>query len=169
VISTTDLQERLEKWVNLTSIQKSANTAADAGLHSRPSLSTEYAAPRTEVEKTVADVWQEILGVAPIGVHDKFFELGGHSLLAVQLIAQLREAFQVELSAQRLFEAPTVAQLAGTIELELKKVQAEEEQREQEQLEELLDLVENLTDEQVSEMLARESTSTGGQAHGASV
>src|SRR5262249_7577114 len=116
VVSTTDLQGRLDKWINLASLREGpSKKTIEAEHHTRPDLSTEYAAPRTDVEKKIVEVWQDILGIAPIGIYDKFFELGGHSLLAVQLIAQLREAFQVELSAHRLFEAPTIAQLSETI------------------------------------------------------
>jgi acyl transferase domain-containing protein len=171
VVSTTDLQARLSKWVNLESLQegKAGRVDDDSGLHPRPNLSTQYVAPRNEVEETIASVWQQILGVAPIGVYDKFFELGGHSLLAIQLISQLRDAFQVELSAQRLFEAPTIAELAESMEAERQRMRVEEEQREQERLAEMLQLVENLTDEQVAELLANEGGQSKGQsAHGGS-
>ena len=97
--------------------QPAASQEPAAGsMHPRPNLSSQFVPPRTEVERTVAGIWESILGVQPIGIYDKFFELGGHSLLAIQLISRLREAFKVELSAQRLFEAPTVGQLAVTIE-----------------------------------------------------
>jgi acyl transferase domain-containing protein len=165
VVSTTDLQGRLDKWVNLTALEESAaKKVTEAGHHSRPSLSTEYAAPRTEIEKKIAGVWQDILGISPIGIYDKFFELGGHSLLAVQLIGQLREAFQVELSAQRLFEAPTIAQLSEAIDLELQKVQAEQAQEDEERLAKLLEMVETLTDEEVAEILEKEKGLNGGKA-----
>ena len=75
-----------------------------------------YVAPRTPVEEVVAGVWTEVLGVARVGAHDNFFDLGGHSLLATQVISRLRNAFQVELPLQRIFEEPTVAGLAKGIE-----------------------------------------------------
>jgi phthiocerol/phenolphthiocerol synthesis type-I polyketide synthase E len=75
-----------------------------------------FVAPRTEVESLIADVWQEVLGLERIGVHDDFFQLGGHSLVAAQVVVRLRKAFQVELSVQSLFEAPTVADLGAHIE-----------------------------------------------------
>jgi phthiocerol/phenolphthiocerol synthesis type-I polyketide synthase E len=75
-----------------------------------------FVAPRTPAESIIAEVWQEVLGVDRVSVHDDFFQLGGHSLLATQIIARLRKAFQVELPVQSLFEAPTVADLGTHIE-----------------------------------------------------
>ena len=72
-----------------------------------------YVAPRNEVEEMISEVWQELLGIDCVGVHDNFFtQLGGHSLLATQVASRLRQLFQVELPLRRLFEAPTVAELA---------------------------------------------------------
>lgn len=80
------------------------------------SLAAGFVAPRSAVEKTLAELWAEILKVEPIGIHDSFFELGGHSLLTTQLLVRLRETFQVALSLQTLFESPTIAGLAESIE-----------------------------------------------------
>ncbi|MEU7575265.1 SDR family NAD(P)-dependent oxidoreductase [Micromonospora sp. NPDC049240] len=74
------------------------------------------AAPRTELEKTVAQVWRDGLGVTDVGVDDDFFALGGNSLVAVQLIAAMRKATGVRLPMRSLFETPTVAGLAARIE-----------------------------------------------------
>ncbi|MCP4661664.1 MAG: amino acid adenylation domain-containing protein, partial [bacterium] len=76
---------------------------------------TALVAPRTPEEELLADIWAELLGVGEVGVDDDFFELGGHSLLATQVISRVREAFRVELSLLRVFEAPTVAGLALSI------------------------------------------------------
>jgi amino acid adenylation domain-containing protein len=99
---------------------------ADAGdrpaapaLHPRPELLNAYVAPRNEIERQITDAWQELLGIAPIGIHDDFFALGGHSLMATLLISQLRDIFPVELPIRELFEAATVAQLAEVIETKL--------------------------------------------------
>ncbi|MBD1825981.1 non-ribosomal peptide synthetase [Microcoleus vaginatus GB1-A2] len=72
-------------------------------------------APRTGEEQLLAEIWSQVLGVKQIGIGDNFFELGGHSLLATQLIAKVREAFQVELPLRSLFQYPTVESLAAVI------------------------------------------------------
>mgnify|MGYP005841699743 CR=1 FL=1 len=82
----------------------------------RSLLEEAFVAPRNPVEEQLAQMWGQVLGVERVGVRDSFFELGGHSLLAAQLLAQVRETFQVELPLLALFEAPTVAQLAQTIQ-----------------------------------------------------
>ena len=75
----------------------------------------EYAAPGTAEEEKLVQVWEETLERRPVGIHDNFFGIGGDSLLAVQLLARTNEAFQVEVPLRRLFELPTVAQLAPVL------------------------------------------------------
>ncbi|MCA1600873.1 MAG: amino acid adenylation domain-containing protein, partial [Acidobacteria bacterium] len=82
----------------------------------RPELAVGFVAPRGVVEEVVAGVWAAVLGLERVGVHDNFFELGGHSLLATQVMSRLQEAFQFELALRTLFESPTVAALAESIE-----------------------------------------------------
>ncbi|WP_418054994.1 non-ribosomal peptide synthetase [Pseudomonas syringae] len=74
-----------------------------------------YEAPQGEIEQTIADVWQELLGIEQVGRHDNFFELGGHSLLAVQVILRARETFGVEVPLRGLFEHPSLLALADLI------------------------------------------------------
>jgi len=77
----------------------------------------EYVAPRTETERALAEVWEEILRVDRAGVEDNFFDLGGHSLIATQLLWRIREVFDVELPMRTLFERPTISALAERIEV----------------------------------------------------
>jgi acyl transferase domain-containing protein/thioesterase domain-containing protein len=73
------------------------------------------ALPRTDVERRVAAVWEELLGVKPVGLDDDFFALGGHSLVAVRLFARLRKTFGVDLTLATLFQAPTLGQCAALV------------------------------------------------------
>ncbi|MDX7989230.1 amino acid adenylation domain-containing protein, partial [Xenorhabdus sp. 12] len=74
-----------------------------------------YAAPRGEIEITLAQIWQDLLGLEQIGRHDHFFELGGHSLLAIQLLNRMREQ-NMEISLTTLFTYPTLSDLALTFD-----------------------------------------------------
>ncbi|WP_406643192.1 phosphopantetheine-binding protein [Amycolatopsis sp. WGS_07] len=73
----------------------------------------EYEAPGTPLEKEIAAVWAEVLAVPRVGRRDNFFELGGHSLLAVAVVTRLAEVTGRTVTVRTLFEAPTVADLAG--------------------------------------------------------
>jgi acyl carrier protein len=74
-----------------------------------------YQAPETELEKAMADIFQEVLGTTRIGVDDSFFDLGGHSLLAVQALSRVRNKLNVEIPLSRLFEDPTIGGMARAI------------------------------------------------------
>lgn len=75
-----------------------------------------YVAPRNHIEEQLAEIWSETLDVERVGVDDSFFKLGGHSMLATMVVAQVIDTFQVDLPVRRLFDAPTIAQLAKVIE-----------------------------------------------------
>jgi acyl carrier protein len=70
-------------------------------------------APQTELETTIATIWQEVLGVPGVGVTDNFFDLGGHSLLVVQVQRRLREACGREVSITDMFRLSTIRSLAA--------------------------------------------------------
>jgi surfactin family lipopeptide synthetase A len=76
----------------------------------------QFAAPHTQTEKAMATIWEQVLGIEKVGIHDNFFDLGGHSLLAVNLFAQITQAFGSTLSLNTLFETPTVEDLARFID-----------------------------------------------------
>jgi amino acid adenylation domain-containing protein/non-ribosomal peptide synthase protein (TIGR01720 family) len=78
----------------------------------RPELHTSYVVPRTEAERNIAGVWQEVLRLESVGIFDNFFDLGGHSLLMIQVHDKLREVFKFEVSMVELFEYPSVVSLA---------------------------------------------------------
>jgi non-ribosomal peptide synthetase component F/acyl carrier protein len=74
-----------------------------------------YVAPRTPVERRLTEIFEELLDVERVGVHDTFFDLSGFSLLATQLATRIRETFRCELSLREVFESPTVEGLAQLI------------------------------------------------------
>ncbi|MDF0552701.1 non-ribosomal peptide synthetase [Kamptonema sp. UHCC 0994] len=86
---------------------------------SRPELEAIYVAARTPVEEKLAEIWRKVLNLEQVGIHDNFFELGGHSLLITQLLALVRGTFQVDLPLRSLFEKPTIAGLAESIDTSL--------------------------------------------------
>ena len=82
----------------------------------RRQIGNAYVAPRNDTEEALAALWIEVLRVPRVGAHDNFFsDLGGHSLLATQLTARIRRTFGIEFPLQRLFEAPTIAELAPRV------------------------------------------------------
>jgi acyl transferase domain-containing protein/acyl carrier protein len=110
--------QRLEhRWHHPAVVPVPATAPADEarGRYTRPELRVEYVAPRDEIESVIAGIWETMLGVAKVGIHDHFLELGGDSLLAARLVARLREALHVDLAMGVFFERPTIAQLAQAI------------------------------------------------------
>jgi amino acid adenylation domain-containing protein/thioester reductase-like protein len=107
----------LLKSLPLTPNGKVNRRALPAPEHTRPELEAVYVAPRTPVEKQLAEICAKLLGLEKVGIHDNFFDLGGHSLLITQLLAQVRDTFKVDLSLRTLFEVPTVANIAEKIQM----------------------------------------------------
>jgi amino acid adenylation domain-containing protein len=100
----------------LTSHGKIDRRALPAPDAERPALAEAFIAPRTPTEKSLASIWTKLLGINRVGINDNYFELGGDSLLATQLVSQLRGVFEVELPLVNLFQYPTLAELATSIE-----------------------------------------------------
>ncbi len=74
-----------------------------------------YVAPRTEIEEVLAGIWSKVLRVERVGVRDNFFDMGGNSLLGTQIIARVRNIFEVPMSLRTLFESPTIARMAELV------------------------------------------------------
>jgi acyl carrier protein len=94
---------------------------------SRAQLATgeDFVAPRTDIERELANIWAEVLRRESVGVKHNFFEIGGHSLLATQVISRIRKHFKLELPLRSIFESPTVATLAtALVELQQKTTPA---------------------------------------------
>ncbi|WP_409492244.1 amino acid adenylation domain-containing protein [Amycolatopsis sp. cmx-11-12] len=81
----------------------------------REHLRTEYAEPRTDIERGLISLWCDTLRLPRVGVHDGFFDLGGHSLLAMQLIEGVRREFGIQLRLSDIHRVPTVAGMAELI------------------------------------------------------
>jgi thioesterase domain-containing protein/malonyl CoA-acyl carrier protein transacylase len=84
----------------------------------RPSIATEFVSPTNDLERALAGMWCEVLGLREIGIHDDFFELGGQSLVALRLFSKIRKKYGVDLPLSTLFEAPTIKQCAEVVAAE---------------------------------------------------
>jgi amino acid adenylation domain-containing protein len=108
----------------------------------------QFAAPRTPVEETLAEIWREVLGLEKVGIHDDFFDLGGHSLLATQVVSRLRRsAFPVELPLRQLFDSPTIAALGEFV------AQSLVDQQQGEELSQIISEIQDLTPEELEARL----------------
>ena len=112
-------------------------------------------APRTETERALAGIWEEVLGIGPVGIHDDFHELGGHSLLALQVVSRIRQALATELPLRAIFDAPTVARLAVRV------LEGETRAADGETLDDLLACLEGLSDEEAEALLASQQGGPG--------
>jgi acyl transferase domain-containing protein len=148
VVCVGDLHARFDDWVRLgahTEIPSQGDL--DEEFYDRPELLNAYVPATSPTESELAEMWQLLLGVAPVGITDNFFELGGHSLLAIQVISRIAERFEVDLSVARVFEMPTIAALAPIIE------EGQSASLSSQRAEELLDIVEELSASDLERLL----------------
>ena len=110
-----------------------------------------FVAPRSPVEKLLARIWSNVLAVDRVGIHDNFFDLGGHSLLATQVASRIHKTFHVEFPLRRIFEKPTIAQLAAIITAEHSR------RMEPIDLSSILAELESMSDEQAGEPLIEQT------------
>jgi amino acid adenylation domain-containing protein len=129
VVSTQDLAARLERNRASRLLEDLDKAREVRESHPRPLLANAYVAPRNEEEGRIAKVWQELLGIDPVGVHDNFFDLGGNSLMAIRVIARLKSELGVDVSEVSIFEGPTVAALARLLGPEEEQGEAYEDRR----------------------------------------
>lgn len=145
----------------LTPTGKVDRRALPAPGRTRPALDNPFVAPCTPVEKALADVWAEVLGVDQVSVLDNFLELGGDSLLAAKVVAWVRETFHVDVPPWALLEAPTMVDMVAVI------VQSQAAQAAGDDVQRLLAEVEALTDEQARQLSIDElHTRNRGGPHG---
>ena len=123
IVSTLDLNTRLSQTQEDLVSQPFAFThtkkPTEERRYPRPALQTIFISPGSELEKSIAEIWQSLLGLDAIGTHDNLFELGGDSLLGIQLLSRVRAAFGVDMHPADFFRSPTVADLAELVETKL--------------------------------------------------
>src|ERR1019366_10439720 len=116
VVSTQNFPELVKLSSNFTLkqiVQRAQKNRQGKHRHARPALLTPYIAPADVQEQTIADVWQEVLGLSQVGVQDNFFELGGNSLVGIELVTRLRKTLQREnIPIHLLYECPTIETMA---------------------------------------------------------
>ncbi|MBI3418286.1 MAG: amino acid adenylation domain-containing protein [Verrucomicrobia bacterium] len=130
-VSATELRRFLKEilpdnmvpsvFVKLESLPRSPNGKIDrralpAPLEKDRRDGLEYVPPATPVEKQLAEIWSQTIGIQRVSALDNFFELGGHSLLAVQIIARIRDDLHVDLPMRVLFDAANLSEMAAAIE-----------------------------------------------------
>jgi hypothetical protein len=93
------------------------NGKVDRGRLPRPDgASAGYVPPRTEVERCLAGVWQELFELDRVGRGDNFFDLGGHSLLATRVVSRVKQLLDVPMTLRTVYDAPVLARLAEVLE-----------------------------------------------------
>lgn len=130
-VSVPELREFLQKslptymvptaYVALDALPLMPNGKVDYKALPRPQQQRDelapYAAPRTDDERRLAEIWAEVLRVERVGLHDNFFHLGGHSLLAAQVVSRILRDMKAEIPLRELFQSPTIAELVERIEI----------------------------------------------------
>jgi malonyl CoA-acyl carrier protein transacylase/NAD(P)-dependent dehydrogenase (short-subunit alcohol dehydrogenase family)/acyl carrier protein len=116
-VSATDLQERIKRWITLETIRKKEdiNKNENRLLRARPNLSTAFIPPETQLEHLIVDIWQELLGLKQIGIHDNFFDLGATSLDMIQVARKLTQKLGKNIPVDTLFEYPTVPSVGQSL------------------------------------------------------
>ncbi|NQZ12766.1 MAG: amino acid adenylation domain-containing protein, partial [Algicola sp.] len=105
-------------FVLLDQLPLTANGKVDRKALPEPDMTGQqavYVAPGTDIEKTVCDIWQHVLGIAQLGLNDHFFELGGHSLLAMKMVALAGQKLNINIPVKVLFDAPVLAGFSATL------------------------------------------------------
>ena len=126
LVSTADLgQRRAERQKRIAAHAEPAPMAGTGERHPRPELQVPYAAPESDLEQSIAEVWQDFLGFDQVGLDDNFFELGGDSFIAVRVAARLREVLDVDLPVAQLYQRLTVRSLAELLAQDDTEAEAE--------------------------------------------
>ncbi|MDX6192063.1 phosphopantetheine-binding protein, partial [Flavobacterium sp. Fl-318] len=104
-------------WVELDQMPLTSNGKLDKKALPDPDnsqlSSKEYVEPRTDTERQLVEIWQNLLGIEKVGIYDNFFELGGHSLLVTRLVSIIRDELSIEVPIQEIFKFSTVDELSS--------------------------------------------------------
>ncbi len=119
------------------------------------SVPKEFVLPRSPVEKQLAYMISELLGIGQAGIYDNFFELGGDSLWAVKLLSRIRDTFRVELTVAQLFEKPTIDELSGLV---MHNLQAQVQSVVTEDMTDVVAEMELLSDDEARQLLKQASS-----------
>ena len=112
IVSTHELQRIIARHRNKTARHLiESPQERTAALQPRPESATTYAAPSNEVERVLADIWADALGLERVGVHDNFFDLGGDSVVSIQIVARAKKV-GLQLTTRQMFQTQTLAGLA---------------------------------------------------------
>ena len=131
-----------------TSIGKLAPERLPEPPRARPDTGVPFVAARNTIEEALAAIWAECLSLEQVGVDDDFFALGGHSILAIRIMSRIKGALGVELAMRTFFDHPTVAGLAAELSGEV---------------EHAIEQLDQLSEEELDEQLARRSLSANGR------
>jgi acyl transferase domain-containing protein/acyl carrier protein len=113
--STGDLQGRMQQWLSLEAWQENDEPA----IARQDNLGHAATQPtRSDYEKRLLAIWQQVLGIEQIDLYENFFDVGGNSLIALQLISKIRKAFHVQIPITAIFEAPTISAMATLLQPE---------------------------------------------------
>ncbi|MFN6470963.1 MAG: beta-ketoacyl synthase N-terminal-like domain-containing protein [Nostoc sp. SerVER01] len=123
VVSTQDFQKIIEQNnsfnyldQDLGLLSETSKTNSDQLSHPRPNLANAYVAPRNEIEQTLANIWQQFLGIEKVGIHDNFFELAGDSIMTIQIVAKANQ-LGLKLTSQQMFLHQTIAEIVTAANL----------------------------------------------------
>lgn len=142
-------------WVFLSRLPRSSAGKVDTSAlpppaGTRPELAVPYEPPVRPIDAAIAEIWEDVLGIHPVGAMDNFFELGGDSLLAASVSAAAADLFNIEVQPQLLFEHQTIRTFADAL------FSGDEGARRMEIVVRMLERVSSLSDAEVSSLLASE-------------
>jgi NAD(P)-dependent dehydrogenase (short-subunit alcohol dehydrogenase family)/acyl carrier protein len=151
IVSVSDFITEVEHNSDFTAtsaLKEIEEAHASGASHPRPILNNAYVPPRNDVERSLAGIFQELLGLDQVGINDNFFELGGHSLLATRLISRLRSQHAADITLKEFFATPTVGELADLLELRII------ENSESAKVDELMNMLEQMDEEKAEHLAA---------------